>query len=316
MKKKIIITLVTIIGIMIGLTRLDGFAFADAGISVSPMHQMMMLIPGETYEGAFTVANTSNHDETLYFATGLDVFYIGDDGHVVFEENDNYNQIVDWITIEETTGSVAPNSETKVHYSIDVPENAPSGGQYAVIRVASVAQEDLKNNSNLGVKLDIHYGIGYLIYGNVAGTTIKTGEIQELDMPSFLLDGNIVASSLIKNTGNVHGKAEYKIQIFPLFSNEEVFTTEENPETSIILPDRTMYHETIWENTPLFGIFKAIYTVNYEGVEGKVEKLIIKCPIWLLFIIIFAIIALIMYFFVRYKNRKNNKKRAQSTKAE
>ena len=278
------------------------------------MHQKIVLSPGERYDGSFTVANNAASDEISYFATSVKPFYLDDDNGVIFEEHGSYNQIVDWITVEEKTGSVEPNNSTLVHYSIVVPEDAPAGGQYAVINVGSITKESVSDYGSFNI--DITYGVGYMIYAEILGKTERKGEILSLDVPSFIFSGNLSASASVKNNGNVHGIASYTLQIYPLFSGEEVFTNEEEPATRIIIPEQTIYNETVWENTPPIGIFNVVYTVEFEGTTAQVKKLVIKCPIWLLFIIIFAIIAIIMYFFIRSKNRKNNKKRTQAAKAE
>ena len=314
MKKKIFTKAVLMmIGFMIGLLSQSATVYADTGITLSPLNQKILVNPGEIYEGSFKVSNQAKNTESFSYSISIKPFYVDDNYDIYYENNGDYNQIVNWITVDKTEGVVAPNEATNIHYSIDVPADAPAGGQYAAIIVTTTNSDETLEN---GININVQFGSAYILYAEVAGTTRHNGEILSADVPSFLLSDDIVASSSIKNTGNVHGVAKYTLQVFPLFSGEEVFTNEENPQEKTILPDRTLYNETIWDNTPPIGIFNVIYTVEFEGVTAQVKKMVIKCPIWLLFIIIFAIIALIMYFFVRSKNRKNSKKRTQTTKAE
>ena len=278
--------------------------FADTSISVSPMIQKIILTPGETYSGTFKVFNQAANEEDLNFETEVIPFFADENYDAIYETVGDYNQIVDWIKIKNGNGTLAPNEGMDIMYTITVPSDAPSGGQYAAIRVTSVNKEDTDDISGTGASVKVKYGIAYTIFAEIAGTTKRQGEILDVNVQNFILDGNIKGTSSIRNTGNVHGTAKYTLKIFPLFSDEEVYTNEEDPATRTILPDRTLYHEISWDGTPTFGIFNVVYTVEFEGVTTEVSKLVIKCPLWLMFIIIFVIVALVVWIVIRVKVRK------------
>ena len=286
------------------VTMLGGTSvFADSAFSVSPMNQKIILTPGESYTGRFKVANPGYNTENFNYKLNVSPFYVDSDYSIIYETNGNYNQMVEWIQLSEETGTISPNNETEVYFSINVPTDAPAGGQYAAITVTSNDEvESLEGGANLEVK----YAISHIIYAEIAGTTVRQGEVQDINVPSFLFSGNISGISSIKNTGNVHGTATYKLQVFPLFSDEELYTTEEKPEQKTILPDRTLMNTTSWDKTPNMGIFNVIYTAEFEGVTTEVKKMVIVCPIWLLAIIIFAVISIIIYLVTKSKNRKKS----------
>ena len=274
---------------------------ADTGITLSPLNQHIVVNPGEVYEGSFQVSNQAKNTEPFSFVITVEPFYVDENYDIYYANNGDYNQIVDWITIDKYSGTVAPNESQDIHYYINVPSNAPSGGQYAAIKVTTTNEDATLEN---GVNIDVRFGSAYILYAEVSGTTERGGEVTEATVPSFMFSGNIKGVSSVKNTGNVHGIAIYKLQVFPIFSDEEIYTNVETPAEQTILPGRTLYNETIWDNTPAVGIFNVIYTVEFEGVTTEVSKLVIVCPIWLLFLVVFAIVAIILWLVMRSKSRK------------
>ena len=129
--------------------------FADTAISVSPRNQRIILTPGEAFTGSFTVSNPGTSDSSFEFFTEVVPFYVDENYSLYYENASDYNQMVDWISVEEADGTVAPNESTTIHYAIDVPMEAPAGGQYAAIRVATKSQ----GNGTGTINLDTSYGI-------------------------------------------------------------------------------------------------------------------------------------------------------------
>ena len=273
---------------------------ANAGsFSVSPMFQNASLVPGETYHGTFKVTNPNTNKNDFHYKLTIQPFSHSEANEAVFENNGDYNQITNWIKLESDEGVIEANSTEEIRFSIETPSDAPAGGQYVAIMVSSA-----ENNSVAGaVNLDTKYQISHLIYADVAGETVRKGEINDVNVPGFLFKGNISGSSKITNKGNVHSRATQTLQIFPLFSEEEVYTNEENPESVFIMPESTRLSSAEWDQTPSIGIFHVIYNVEFEGVNQKVDKMVIVCPLWLLFILA-VIIFLIIFKILSGKKEK------------
>ena len=289
-------------------------AMADntsSSLTVSPPNQEIILMPGETYEGAIVVSNSNDAENNLDYSVTIGSFSqkqsddsADDYGTVDTETVLDYNQMMEWITLGRESGTVAPNHSETVPFTIVVPEDAPAGGQYATLLV----QDDSRaGEANGNVTIESKIRIAAIIYAEVAGETREKGLIVSNDIPSFLLTNKLKAGSTVRNDGNVHTRAEYTLQVWPLFSGEEVCTNEENPETSLIMPETERYHAQTC-NLPSIGIFRAKQTVKIFGETSIVEKTIIVCPLWLLFLIIFAIVAPIIWLVTKSKARKQSNK--------
>lgn len=293
-----------------------------SAISVSPMKQVITLTPGETYTGKVKifVERSSAQEEQFYEASiaplsvnDADNNYVG-----VFNKMGENNEIVNWTTLsdKETTvgyedtlsGSMMRDESKELYYTINVPEGARGGGQYFAVMTKQVKDPNSKIKGNVAIEESI--GIASVVYVEISGDLTIAGEIKDNNIPGFLLDSPITASFVAKNEGNTHSEITYFLQVYPMFSNEELYTTEEDPGLEYVLPDTTRYIEQKWNETPLVGIFRVKQTVYYDSLDNEpsvTEKLVIKCPIWLIFIIIFAIFALIFYFVAKSRARKKDK---------
>lgn len=283
--------------------------FADdiqSALIVSPMYQKVILTPGETKEMSVKISNPNASTNTLEYSVFVGSFNHGTDSdpdQVDTETVTAYNQIIDWITLEKTNGEVPPNETDVVDFVINVPESAPAGGQYATIIFRDDTSKSTSGANNVNIESTAQ--MASIIYAEVAGKTINTAEILENNIPSFSFTNIFETTSLVKNTGNVHTDAQYILQVWPIWSDEEICTNEEDADTNLIMPGMERYYSEIC-NLPLMGIFRAKQTVKIFGEISEVEKTVIVCPLWLLFIIIFVIVAAALYLVARAKSRKNN----------
>lgn len=260
------------------------------GFLMTPMKQQVIINPGDSYRGSFTIFNQATNSKDFPYTISIRSFYVDENYNTIFDQDNNYSQISEWVSINSPlSGSLSPNEKTNIDYTISVPKNAPAGGQYVAIVVTS--DNDVTANNSAVIEKT---AIAHTIFAEITGSTTHSGEIVNISVPTIFLSGNIFGESTIKNTGNVHGDATYTMQIYPLFSNEEIFTNTESPDTHIILPDRSFYNKTEWPNTPSFGIFKVKYIASFEGLNKEIDKIVVVCPIWLMLIIAVVIMAIVI----------------------
>ena len=307
--KKLVLLGAVIIGVCLRINGAPVFADnAKSTMTLSPLNQKIILIPGEEYRGAVRVSSPNDATQNLDYSVSIGSFSqkstsdsVDDYGEVDSETRTSYNQIMDWITLDFDKGSVAPNSTDVVTFTINVPEDAAAGGQYATILVRN--NTDYYGDISGSVSIKSMTGVASIIYAEVAGQTRNEGAIIENNIPSFLLNNSLETTAMVRNDGNVHTDAKYTLQVWPLFSNEEICTNEEDPEKSFVLPDTERYHLQTCDLPP-FGIFRAKQVVKLFGKTSVLEKTIIVCPLWLLFVIIAVIIALVFWIVFRVKNNK------------
>ncbi len=304
---KLKLLVVALLFVFSGITGAKNVLAVGKKFAISPMNQRVVLIPGETYHGAITVAVPSDTVEEFNYLVSLAPYSLADNetsdsnlGGSDFETVTNNNQIVSWMTIDNPEGTIQPNEQKTVSFTINVPYDAPGGGQYAALLVRENDSTEPEDDQ-MAIKEVMQ--MAHIIYAEVAGETREEGEILENSIPSFLLTNKLQASSIVKNNGNIHTDAEYRLQVWPMFGDEELFTNVEDPEKILILPGTSNYHNQEYD-LPAIGIFRVKQEVKIFGEISTVEKTIIVCPLWLLFIAVFVVVSIIIWLVIKAKSRK------------
>lgn len=320
-----------IVGIVVALTStLMPYAGASA-FTVTPQDQEYALMPGQSVTGEVSAVNASDANGKFYYVAEVVPYSVSNDGSYSpsFDARDDYTDIVNWVTLSDDDesgratvhGVLEPGETGKVYYTIKVPQNARGGGQYFAVRVKNDVDAAQKAEENGSLTIREVVGIASLVFVEISGDVTVKGVITDNNIPSFFSKPPISASFMVRNEGNTHALVSYYLQVFPLFSNEEVYTTEENPGQHYVLPGSVRMITQTWDDTPAVGIFKVRQTVYYNSTDGEAnvtEKMVIICPIWLMLVVLFAIIAIIVWIVIRVKMRKKKqtKKAEDEPKAE
>ena len=320
--KKHVMGLLGFMVVAVGLIVTSETTYAiETTLTVSPMEQKMTLYPGENSTGSVTVSNQASATEKLYYKVSVVPFTrVGDKYETMVGDElveGKYNNIVDWVTLSAESGSLDPNERDEIIYSVNVPQDARGGGQYFAILVTRTDDPEAKSEEgNANLKEIIQ--IASTVYASVAGNDVKlAGSISENEISAFLLAPPIKSSFKVENTGNTHMEIDYYMQVFPLFSDEEIYTNEENPSHALVLPETTRYLSQEWNETPGIGIFKVRQVASYgsEGEQSVAEKMGIVCPVWLLFLILFIIIAIIIWIVTRVRSRGKNARKVSASES-
>lgn len=292
-------------GVFYGLSYAPA-AFADdaivTGIQLSPTSQRLTLDPGTHYDGHITVTNTGTH--VLSYRLSVSPYQVDENYNSVFTISNSHTQIVNWISFPELEGSIDPNHIAIVDYTIDVPEDAPGGSQYAAIFVNT---NDATGNEQ---SVRVNAGTGMVLIARVNGETRESGAILSTNIPSFLLNPPVTASITVNNEGNVDEEIRNSLKIENYFSGALIYETDNADNLNTILPDTTRTITLVYDNVPRLGVLKATLTSEYMDDAQQKSTLIFICPLW--FIAIILLIILTISARIITKRRDDHRTRANS----
>lgn len=271
----------------------------DYKIAISPAQNSFGDIkPGETYSGTFKVKNKGK--ESFDFNVEFSPYSVESETYNVnYDKETQYTDIAKWLSVNINHGTIEAGGEVEIVYDFTVPKDAHGGLQAGTIMVSMAGGENESDDNVQAVRR-----LAYVVYANVDGDVIKTGKVIENKIPSFLFNPPIMATSVVENTGNVYTVAQYSLQVFPLFSDEEIYTNEETPEGNVVFPETKKLNTISWEGSPQLGIFKVRQTVKIFDEESVTEKIVFLCPLWFLFIVILLIFCIIFWIVSRIIKRK------------
>ncbi|MBQ3293108.1 hypothetical protein IJG93_02275 [Candidatus Saccharibacteria bacterium] len=260
--------------------------------TILPMSQRFQLKAGETTKGSIKIVNPADATEDFSYKVSVSPYGVaGEDYEADLVTDSEHTAIAKWIKISEPTGTIKPNETKEVEFTIEVPADAPAGGQYAAIAVSS----DNATEQGSGVAVQNVFEMASIVYGTVAGESHHEGEVLENNIPGFVVAPPVTLSALINNEGNVHADATFVIAVSDFFSGRVILPTEEDEGeySEIIMPDTTRRIEREVSNLPSLGAVKISQTIYYNGVATPQEKVVIICPIWFLALVIATIVAII-----------------------
>lgn len=322
--KKYLISVVGVFAVFCSAFFMSGSVSA---LSMTPMKQSVSLVPGDEYTSRVSIYQQGTGDGKLHYSASIVPLTVNDESNnysAVFDKASDYTDIVDWVTLTNgadttraggTVEGYADLGETvDLVYTINVPNNARGGGHYFAVLAKTIPD----NNADGNVVITDSISIASVVYVEVSGDITISGSIQDNNIPGFLMNPPITTSFVAENNGNTHSEITYYMQVFPLFSNEEIYTTEEEPSTNYVLPGTRRYITQTWDKAPSVGIFKVRQTVYYDSTDNEpsvTEKMVIICPIWLLFIIIFVIVAIVIWIVLRVRGRGKKERRTETSEA-
>ena len=271
--------------------------------TILPMGRDVSLKAGEKVTGTITVLNQQDSKDPFTYKVTVAPYGVeGEDYNADLVSTTEQTQLAKWITIENPTGTIAPNESAEINYTITVPEDAPGGGQYAAIIVGS------DNTSDSSSVVEYVYEMASIVYARVAGETVHDGAITSHTVPAFSTVPKVAITAQLENNGNVHEYANIDLTVTNFFSGEEIVSTEETETrvAEVIMPYTHRQLINNLENLPSLGVVTVKESITYLGETSNIEQHVIICPLWFLLLVSCTLISIIAAIVVRI--RKSHRK--------
>ena len=296
----------------------DELIKAATSISISPVNKVLKIEADSVYEDSFKVTN--NGGEVMNFEVYASPYSytfseVDNEYKLGFSRENNYTQIVRWITFADKNGnyvknpkfSADPGESVEVKYKISTPSSIPAGGQYAVLFAHTLSS----NTTSGGLRTEASPGL--VVYGRSDGETIATAEISDLNIAqTFGKDADkkdiINASAKVKNTGNVDFMARGVLKVEGVFGRSYYETPDTNGLVSII-PETELTVSDKWEETPFFGLFKVSWTVTAIDQTETITQMVLILPAPIIILMILLLTIIIVWIIIMVRKRKERRSR-------
>ncbi|GBD34351.1 hypothetical protein HRbin35_00063 [bacterium HR35] len=241
-------------------------------LTVGPAKLEFTTDPGQVLEFSLFVRNDSDYDSKYQIIV---------EGFT--EENGERKYITNppeasWVEAPKDI-FIKAKEDTNVPIKINVPKDAPPGGHFLVLWVSTKPE---------GGQVAIVTRVGALVFINVSGKAIYKAYISELKAPKIAFDFPVKFSYVIKNEGNTYITPKGNIEIKNIFGRL-IADLPINPRELQLLPNTSKNFEQEWKAPFAFGIYKAIFNLEYANSRNSLNY-------WFVFIHLKALIILMIIF--------------------
>jgi hypothetical protein len=196
----------------------------------------------------------------------------------------------------------------KKEVTVQVPENANSGGYYGAVRFAPVTQEAGPGNVGLTAS------VGTIVLVRVPGNLIERLDLLELTAgqngkaKSFITSGDVSVITRLKNEGDIHVKPFGKLVVKNMFGKvvyEGEFNVGDTEDSRAnILPGSTRKFENALGKKNLLGRYTIEANLGFSQGSGDLisaKTSFWYLPVWALIVLLVIVVALIGGGYMLYR---------------
>lgn len=263
------------------------------GIQISPLTFNFEIKPGDSVRAKIIVTN--RNDEPLNYVIETENFYkVSDEGVPVFTavpKQKGISTLADWYYFEGgKEGTIAPQQEKEIFFTVNIPKNAEPGGHYA----AAFAKQ-VKKTAAGTTELGVAARVGVLTLVAVPGAVTKSAEISAFTHKKWVWQGPINIQMRVSNTGTVHYDSPARVELKSIFG---AITPIDLGKHTIIPNNARIYKGKFNKKFP-FGYYK----VTGIAIDGNGNPVTTNSVIWAIpLAIVIPILAglIILILFIRY----------------
>ena len=275
-------------------------------LQISPVSNRITLEPKQIIDNEFTVENIGSEDfDYKIYATP----YYASSGNydLNFSIENSYTQIARWITFQNPEGNYVDTFTTTIKkgekqvikYRVVVPEDIPSGGQYAALFAESINKND--NQATAGIKTVSR--VGLVLYANTNGETRRDADIADYHFDKFKFSGKLTAGAKISNNGNTDFNASYTYTVKTIFGKE----LHKDEQSYFVLPETSRDISVEWADTPFMGIFQVNYKVTASDSTEEQTSIVLVMPIFIAIIALLLLTIIAIWIIILIRKRKEHK---------
>jgi hypothetical protein len=252
-------------------------ALAQQSIVVSPQITELEMTPGARKAFEVVVGNASEASPIVVHL-GVSSIAQNERGDYTVIAGDNEWSCASWITVSQTTVSLAPGDVVPVRCMIQAPYTA-AGGRYAAVTVAF--GDPGRGGAPLSTSFEYMLG-SYVEVTMVSALSRRSMDISNLQvvpvrgtkgLEDRYGDEAFFIMADVENTGNVGVLADARLRI----RQQKGLLQREVPlgtGRGMVIPGATVKYRSLFTETPPSGIYSAEATLHYGGYKPAITKMV------------------------------------------
>jgi len=252
------------------------FAQTSAGITIKPAIVEDNVKPGEIYQFTLTATNESGAPQT-YYLVSQDIKGLDDQGHPVFATPGEQTgfELSSWITLPQSSVTLAPGASANVPVTVRVPANASPGAHFAGVFFEE--QPGKLNTTGAAVG----YNVGAVVSLTIAGNIVENAQLEEFSTNQFVYGSpDVTFLAKVSNSGNVLARPNGIIEVKNMFG-KQVATINVNDSGGAVFPGSSRTFSAVWQGEGFaFGRYEALASLAY-GEQGR-KSLTSTTSFWIL----------------------------------